>query len=57
MSSPREEAEPDQMDASRLSELKLLIWSALKRTNEQGVRAGDFIKMIKDLKSLTNNSM
>ena len=39
-------------DTKRLKQLKKLIWQAVKRTNEEGIRAGDFVKLIRDIKTL-----
>ena len=50
------EEEQEVFDTKRLKELKKLIWQSVKRTNEEGIRAGDFVKLIKDIKSLSNGS-
>jgi len=50
------EEEQEVFDTKRLKELKKLIWQAVKRTNEEGIRAGDFVKLIKDIKTLSNGS-
>jgi len=46
------EEEQEVFDTKRLKQLKKLIWQAVKRTNEEGIRAGDFVKLIRDIKTL-----
>lgn len=50
------EEEQEVYDTTRLKELKKLIWLSVKRTNEEGIRAADLVKMIKDIKSTGNGT-
>ena len=43
------DTEEGAVDLARLSGIKELIWLTLKRTNENGVRAADFIDLIRAL--------
>lgn len=44
--------EQEVFDTKRLKELKRLIWQSVKRTNESGIRAGDLVQLLKDIKAL-----
>lgn len=50
------EEEQEVYDTGRLKELKKLIWLSVKRTNEEGIRAADLVKMIKHIKSTGNGT-
>lgn len=50
--SSRDEVGDEVFDSQRLLDVKELLWRAVKRTNENGVRADDFVQILKDLKAL-----
>lgn len=50
------EEEQEVFDTKRLKELKKLIWLAVKRTNEEGIRSSDLVKLIRDIKTLSMGS-
>lgn len=41
---------PDDCDSERLLLLKELIWRSVLRTNEQGIRSSDLVKLMQDVK-------
>jgi len=43
------EEEQELYDTKRLKDLKKLIWMAVKRTKEEGVRSADFINILQEI--------